>query len=132
MLQPERMLLNQLKDSKDVVAQAEAVRVSLVFVLLRLRRSASSPTAPSAFLLTHPWPCLQALGELRISPHSQRPLKELDAVLRDTHVFCRVRMEAAMALAALRNVGNEPAGECSTAVSSAAAPCCQLTGEARA
>ena len=82
-LQNERTLRNQLFDSKDVVAQIEAVR---------------------------------GLGDLPVSDVSHEAMDLLENILNNTyknqvvHVHCRVRMEAAKALARLRCGGSFPLG----------------------
>lgn len=82
-LQVERTLRNQLFESKDIVAQVEAVR---------------------------------GLGELHVSEVSHEALDLLADVLKNehrdqaTHLHCRVRMEAARALAGLRCDGDFPLG----------------------
>ncbi|KAG7671697.1 hypothetical protein Ndes2526B_g07413 [Nannochloris sp. 'desiccata'] len=81
--QTERTLRNQLFDSKDVVAQIEAIR---------------------------------GLAELHVSNVSHEALDLLQDALANTHrgqtvhLHCRVRMEAAKALANLRCDGDYPLG----------------------
>jgi hypothetical protein len=46
-----------------------------------------------------------------VSAHSAGPLRALREVLEDPHMHCRVRMDAAMALAELRGENREAVGE---------------------
>ena len=54
---------------------------------------------------------MQAIAQLRYTEAKPGPLELLREALEDTHLQCRVRMEAANALAALRDDDGRPVGE---------------------
>ena len=126
LMQPERCLAAQLQHSRDVTAQAEAVQVRWlsgglqqrgvrkVSVCWNVRRMRSF----LQLLLPLPPLLLQRLGELLVSSTALFPggrrqpgVEALRRALEDPAVFYRVRCDAALALAGLRDEQGQAVGE---------------------